>query len=67
MAKVTKKKTKKNGNDRGPTTTVQLRQEATGYLRELEAAFEEELGIKLQPTQVVLIALKNEVARRKES
>ncbi len=66
MAKTTKKTKKKNGNDRGPTTTVQFRQEATELLRELEGRIEEELGIKLQPSQVVLIALKNEVARRRE-
>ncbi len=66
MAKKATKTKKKNGNDRGPTTTVQFRQEATSLLRELEEMIEAEVGIKLQPSQVVLIALKGEVARRKE-
>lgn len=67
MAKTAKKTKKKEAKrDRGPTTTVQFRQEATELLRELEGRIEEELGIKLQPSQVVLIALKNEVARRRE-
>jgi len=66
MAKTTKKTTKKNGRDRGATTTVQFRQEATALLRELTDMIEADVGIKLQPSQVILIALKNEVARRKE-
>lgn len=64
--KATKIKKKTEKRDRGPSTTVQFRAEATGYLRELEAMIEKELGITLQPSQVVTIALKNEVARRKE-
>lgn len=69
------KKTGRRGRPRasengGKSTTVQLRREATAYLRELEDLIQEEmkeqeLDVQLQPNQVVLIALKNEVARRK--
>ena len=59
-------KTKKKNGKRGPMTTVVFREEATALLRELESMIEAEVGIKLQPSQVVLIALKGEIARRKE-
>ena len=65
--KTTKTTTKKTAKrDRGPATSIQLREEATVLLRELEEMIAEEVGIKILPSQVITIALKNEVARRKE-
>ena len=70
MAKTntTKKKArpKRVRDERGITTSVSLRGEAVQSLREVTRLIQEAVGVELTPAQVVGMALKNELDRRKE-